>query len=159
MENKSFRNWFAEAVQMFSARNTALQIGTLPCRLVKGSLEVCLITSRGGGRWIIPKGWPEPGLSHVEIAAQEAWEEAGLTGSVHPNMYATYLASKNIEPGIEIPVRMDVYLLANPNQAKKFPELGQRKVKWLTIEKAVERVDESGLKDVLNKLNMEGMPT
>ena len=155
METKSIRNWFAEAVQIFSARNTALQIAALPYRTSKGSLEVCLITSRGGGRWIIPKGWPEPGLSHAEIAAQDAWEEAGLTGSIQPDLYASYGASKSIEPAVDLPVRMDVYLLENPIQAKKFPELGQRKVKWLTIEEAAERVDESGLREVLLKLNSD----
>ena len=144
---------------MFSARNSALQIGALPCRESKGSLEVCLITSRGGGRWIIPKGWPETDLSHVEVAAQEAWEEAGLTGPVRPDLYASYSASKALEPGVGIPVRMDVYLMINPKQAKKFPELGERKIKWLPIVKAAERVDESGLKDVLIKLKTEGLPT
>jgi len=155
---KSIRNWFADVVELFSARNTLLQIGALPCRSGKGSLEVCLITSRRGGRWIIPKGWPEPGLSHAEIAAQEAWEEAGLTGSVHPDLYASYVTTKGIEPGIDIPVRMDVYLLANPSQAKKFPELGQRKIKWLTIDRAVERVDNDSLRDVLIKLKNDGLP-
>ncbi len=155
METKSIRNWIAEAMQIFSARNTALQIGALPYRTGRGTLEVCLITSRGGGKWIIPKGWPEPGLSHAEIAAQEAWEEAGLTGSVQSNLYASYTASKTIEPGVELPVRMDVYLLENPGQAKKFPELGQRKVKWLTIEEAAERVDDNGLKEVLFKLGSD----
>lgn len=159
VEYKSIRGWFSEAAQMFSARNSALQIGALPCRRRKGLLEVCLITSRGGSRWIIPKGWPETNLSHVEIAAQEAWEEAGLTGSIHPNLYASYAASKELEPGIWIPVRMDVYLLTSPKQAKKFPELGQRKIKWLAIDKAAERVDESGLRDVLIKLKTEGLPT
>lgn len=159
MEYKSIRGWFSEAAQMFSARNSALQISALPCRTSKGLLEVCLITSRGGGRWIIPKGWPETDLSHVEIAAQEAWEEAGLTGSISPNLYASYGASKQFEPGVGIPVRMDVYLLINPKQAKKFPELGQRKIKWLTVDKAAERVNESGLRDVLSKLKTEGLPT
>ena len=144
---------------MFSARNSALQIGALPCRTSKGLLEVCLITSRGGGRWIIPKGWPETDLSHVEIAAQEAWEEAGLTGTIHPDLYASYAASKQFEPGVGIPVRMDVYLLINPKQSKKFPELGQRKIKWLTMDKAIERVDESGLRDVLSRLKSDGLPT
>lgn len=144
---------------MFSARNSALQIGALPCRTSKETLEVCLITSRGGGRWIIPKGWPESDLSHVEIAAQEAWEEAGLTGTIQPDLYASYAASKQFEPGVGIPVRMDVYLLINPKQVKKFPELGQRKIKWLTIGKAIERVDESGLRDVLIKLKSDGLPT
>lgn len=159
MEYRSIRGWFSEAAQMFSARNSALQISALPCRTSKGLPEVCLITSRGGGRWIIPKGWPETDLSHVDIAAQEAWEEAGLTGLISPNLYASYGASKQFEPGVGIPVRMDVYLLINPKQAKKFPELGQRKIKWLTIDKAAERVDESGLRDVLIKLKTEGLPT
>jgi 8-oxo-dGTP pyrophosphatase MutT (NUDIX family) len=159
VEYRSIRGWFSEAAQMFSARNSALQISALPCRTSKGLPEVCLITSRGGGRWIIPKGWPETDLSHVDIAAQEAWEEAGLTGLISPNLYASYGASKQFEPGVGIPVRMDVYLLINPKQAKKFPELGQRKIKWLTIDKAAERVDESGLRDVLIKLKTEGLPT
>lgn len=158
MEYKSIRNWFSGAAQMFSARNSALQISALPCRTDDGSLQVCLITSRGGGRWIVPKGWPEADLSHVEVAAQEAWEEAGLTGTVSPDLYASYPATKELEPGIGIPVRIDVYLLINPKQAKKFPELGQRKIKWLSIDKAAERVDEAGLKNVLLKLQSEGLP-
>jgi len=143
---------------MFSARNSALQISALPCRTKNGSLEVCLITSRGGGRWIVPKGWPEADLNHIEVAAQEAWEEAGLTGTVSPDLYASYAAKKELEPGIGIPVRIDVYLLINPRQAKKFPELGQRRIKWLAIDKAAERVDEDGLKNVLLKLQSEGLP-
>ncbi|MEO9876236.1 MAG: NUDIX hydrolase [Anderseniella sp.] len=158
MEYKSIRDWFSGAAQMFSARNSALQISALPCRTNNGSLEVCLITTRGGGRWIVPKGWPETELSHVEIAAQEAWEEAGLTGTVSADLYASYPATKELEPGIGIPVRIDVYLLINPKQAKKFPELGQRKMKWLTIGKAAERVDEPGLKSVLLRLQTEGLP-
>lgn len=144
---------------MFSARNTALQIGALPCRMRAGALEVCLITSRGGGRWIIPKGWPEAKLSHAEIAAQEAWEEAGLKGEIRHDRYASYVASKDLEPGFEIPVRMDVYLLLNPKQAKEFPELGQRKVKWLKIDKAIERADDVGLRNLLIKLESTGLPS
>ena len=158
MEYKSIRDWFSGAAQMFSARNSALQISALPCRTKNGSLEVCLITSRGGGRWIVPKGWPEADLNHIEVAAQEAWEEAGLTGTVSPDLYASYAATKELEPGIGIPVRIDVYLLINPRQAKKFPELGQRRIKWLAIDKAAERVDEDGLKNVLLKLQSEGLP-
>lgn len=155
MEIKSIRNWIAEAAQVFSARHTALQIGTLAFRNRERQLQVCLITSRGGGRWIIPKGWPEADLSHPEIAAKEAWEEAGLTGLVRPDMFASYMSSKNIEPGIVLPVRMNIYLLANPRQAKEFPELGQRKVKWVTVKEAVARVDDSGLQEVLTNLGTE----
>ena len=75
-----------------------------------------------------------------------------------PELYASYAASKDIEPGVAIPVRMDVYLLINPEQAKKFPERGQRSIEWLAIEEAAERVDDSGLANVLNRLKSEGLP-
>ncbi|MGI9511987.1 MAG: NUDIX hydrolase [Anderseniella sp.] len=158
MEYKVIRDWFSGAVQMFSSRNSALQISALPCRIKKGALEVCLITSRGGGRWIAPKGWPETNMAHVEIAAQEAWEEAGLTGEILPDLYASYMATKQLEPDVGIPVRIDVYLMVNPKQAKQFPEQGERKIKWLDMDSAIERVDESGLKDVLIKLQTGGLP-
>jgi hypothetical protein len=34
------------------------QFAVLPWRLEKGKVKVCLVTSRGTGRWILPKGWP-----------------------------------------------------------------------------------------------------
>ena len=40
------------------------------------------ITSRNGKRWVIPKGWIDPGQTAGETALQEAWEEAGLTGAL-----------------------------------------------------------------------------
>lgn len=42
--------------------------------------KICLISSRNGRRWIIPKGCMEGGCTSGEIALQEAWEEAGLAG-------------------------------------------------------------------------------
>lgn len=62
-----------------SWRNHELrQIGALPFFLnANDGLDVCLVTSRGGGRWIIPKGNPIPGLAPHEVASKEALEEAG----------------------------------------------------------------------------------
>ena len=42
--------------------------------------RICMVTSRSGKRWVVPKGRLEPGKSAGEIALQEAWEEAGLAG-------------------------------------------------------------------------------
>jgi len=46
-------------------------------RTTKKKVQVLLVTSRGTGRWLLPKGWQVPGKSLAESAAQEAWEEAG----------------------------------------------------------------------------------
>ena len=52
------------------------QIGALPLILLEnGKVEVYLVTSRGGRRWIIPKGNPMRGLSACDVAALEAREE------------------------------------------------------------------------------------
>ena len=42
--------------------------------------RVCLVTSRTGRRWVIPKGRIDPGHTAAEAARIEAWEEAGLLG-------------------------------------------------------------------------------
>jgi len=55
-----------------------LQSGVLP---LTGD-GLMLITARRSGRWIIPKGHVEKGMTPAESAAKEAWEEAGITGRV-----------------------------------------------------------------------------
>ncbi|EDY82088.1 hydrolase, NUDIX family, putative [Verrucomicrobiia bacterium DG1235] len=44
--------------------------------------KVVLITSRTGARWIFPKGQPEKGRRMEKIAAEEAFEEAGIRGTI-----------------------------------------------------------------------------
>jgi 8-oxo-dGTP pyrophosphatase MutT (NUDIX family) len=52
--------------------------------------RVVLITARKSDRWIIPKGYVEKGLSLADSAAKEAYEEAGLLGSVHCQSVGEY---------------------------------------------------------------------
>src|SRR5437763_16190837 len=66
------------------------QAAALP---LKGS-KACVITSSNGKRWIIPKGLIEPGQAAGEAALQEAWEEAGLVGTLHPEPVGSYLYEK-----------------------------------------------------------------
>jgi 8-oxo-dGTP pyrophosphatase MutT (NUDIX family) len=59
------------------------QIGALPLIFdAHGRPDLCLVTTRGGRRWIIPKGNPIAGLAPPEVAEREAFEEAGLLGAV-----------------------------------------------------------------------------
>ena len=60
------------------------QFGALCYRKAAGELQVLLITSRGTGRWIVPKGWPVRGQTPAGSALIEAYEEAGVRGVVHP---------------------------------------------------------------------------
>ena len=64
------------------------QIAVLPYRFggpdKDGPTEILLVTSRGTGRWVVPKGNPLTGLDRHASAAVEAEEEAGVIGAVCP---------------------------------------------------------------------------
>ena len=64
--------------------NLPLQTGALPWRISGKTIEILLVTGRRSGQWTIPKGWPMPGKTLAEAAAQEAFEEAGVEGTVDP---------------------------------------------------------------------------
>ena len=59
-------------------RPKRLQVAALCYRGEGDKTEVLIVSSRGTGRWIIPKGWPIRGLTSAQAALQEAWEEAGV---------------------------------------------------------------------------------
>jgi 8-oxo-dGTP pyrophosphatase MutT (NUDIX family) len=60
-----------------------LQFAALPWRVSDiGLREVMLLTTRETHRLTIPKGWPMKGRKPAEVAAQEAYEEAGLIGQI-----------------------------------------------------------------------------
>jgi 8-oxo-dGTP pyrophosphatase MutT (NUDIX family) len=116
------------------------QIAALPVEFAgNGSLQLYLVTSRGGGRWIIPKGNPIPGLAAHEVAAQEAFEEAGLVGQVMPVCIGTFEfdRARRIEDSSCL---VDVYPLFVERQVSKFDEKGQRRVVRCDLETALSMV-------------------
>jgi 8-oxo-dGTP pyrophosphatase MutT (NUDIX family) len=60
-----------------------VQFAALPFQIAEdGRARVMLMTSRETQRWVIPKGWPMRGRKPREVAAREAFEEAGLVGRI-----------------------------------------------------------------------------
>jgi CYTH domain-containing protein/8-oxo-dGTP pyrophosphatase MutT (NUDIX family) len=58
------------------------QIGVLPYIFKDGKLQVLIITSSSGNRWIVPKGRQEPEMTPHEVALMEAVEEGGVLGTI-----------------------------------------------------------------------------
>ena len=130
------------------------QVGALPVRGNAGAYEVLLITSRDSGRWIIPKGWPMKGKKDHDAAAQEAFEEAGVRGRIHQHPMGAYAYEKRLGSDTTEPVRVMVYLLEVREEVNRWPERTQRRREWMTATKAVKLVVETGLAEILARLNI-----
>ena len=103
--------------------------------------RVCLVTSSSGTRWVIPKGHLEPGKTAGEIALQEAWEEAGLVGSLQPEPVGSYLYEKFGKV-----YHVTVFLLQVTEAVDRWPEKGVRKRSWVEPSTALKRIQEKGLR-------------
>jgi 8-oxo-dGTP pyrophosphatase MutT (NUDIX family) len=128
------------------------QYAALCWRLHRGHVEVLLITSRDTGRWVTPKGWPMDGMDPAEAAAREAWEEAGVTGEVEPDVLGFYSYDKVLKPGQSLPCVVAVYPLRVGELADKFPERKERRRKWFSAAKAARKVAEPELRELLANL-------
>lgn len=129
-----------------------IQTGALPWRLgSKNSIEVLLVTSRGSGRWTIPKGWPMPGKSLAEAAAQEAYEEAGVRGTIDPRPLGRFRHVKQMSVAGDVEVDIVVHPLWVDFELDKFPEFGQRKRKWFKAKEAAKQVDSPELSELIRQ--------
>lgn len=132
---------------LFGRRPPAMQVGAV-CRCVLTG-EVVLITSRGTGRWVIPKGWPMEGKTLPAAAATEAWEEAGVEGRMHETELGRYRYDKEQDRGYSVPVEVRVFLMDAEREQGSFPESSQRRRRWFAPQDAARLVAEPGLREIL----------
>lgn len=123
----------------------------------KSAPEILLITSRGTGRWVIPKGWPMNGKLAHAVAEREAYEEAGVKGKADVKPLGTYSYLKGLDSGLEIPCKVQVHALKVSGFANDYKEKGQRDMAWFSCEEAALRVMEPELKEMI--LAFEGRLT
>jgi 8-oxo-dGTP pyrophosphatase MutT (NUDIX family) len=129
-----------------------VQVAALPLTVGEdGVTRVLLLTSRETKRWVIPKGRPMKGRKPYEAAAQEALEEAGVTGQAKKKPIGTYTYFKRREAHFDV-CRVDVYLLMVAKQLKTWREKGQREFQWFTLGEAAELVQEPGLVALLRNV-------
>jgi 8-oxo-dGTP pyrophosphatase MutT (NUDIX family) len=121
------------------------QSGVIPFRLEEGKIQILLITSRSGKRWVIPKGIIEPDLSPQESAQKEAYEEAGVSGEISGESVGSY--SYNKWGGT---CTVKVFLLKVEKILEEWNESYFRTREWMSVEEAIKRVDEAKLKDIFS---------
>lgn len=152
--NSALNRVLRDFVAPMFRRPKGLQVAALCTRGSGDAKEVLLVTSRGTGRWIIPKGWPIRGLASPQAALQEAWEEAGVkeaTSGADP--IGTYGYDKITGSGLPLPVETLVYPVEVDALENDFPEAGQRERRWVSPTEAANLVDEPELKSILKVLS------
>lgn len=139
--------------RILTAAGRLLQVAALVYRKAGPSPEILLITSRGTGRWITPKGWPKAGKTLHDMALREAFEESGIRGTVNPDPIGQFDYMKYDLPAEAIPsFTVNVYAVEFDRMAKNWPERGQRISEWVSPTEAATRVDEPELKKLLLNL-------
>jgi 8-oxo-dGTP pyrophosphatase MutT (NUDIX family) len=123
------------------------QLAALPYRQVEGRLEVLLVTSRETRRWIIPKGWAEKGTKPHDMAAREAFEEAGVRGKVGKRPHGSYRYEKRLTAKRSVECEVE-------QELADWPEKGERERRWLSPSQAALDISESGLVAMLLSLGL-----
>lgn len=123
------------------------QSGVIPFWVRKKEIQIMLVTSRSGKRWVIPKGTIESDLSALESAEKEAFEEAGVLGKAHARAIGKYQYNK--WGGT---CTVEVFLLEVKKVLQEWPESQLRQREWLKVEGAIRRVDEKTLKKIIRRV-------
>ncbi|MEQ1509075.1 MAG: DUF47 family protein [Sphingopyxis sp.] len=116
---------------------------------VDAPVLVLLVTSRGTGRWVIPKGNVSLGVPPHVAAAQEAEEEAGVRGATCPMPLGSYRYRKLRANGASLMLDVDVFPFAVTEELADWKEAHERTRQWFTLGEAADLVDEADLSDLM----------
>jgi 8-oxo-dGTP pyrophosphatase MutT (NUDIX family) len=143
-----------ETAPVLKGRSCIMESGVLAFRRkASGATRVLLISKKRTKNWGIPKGRVSRQLSFAETAAKEAFEEAGVVGSISPGSVGMFRATKRI-PG-SLPQRIIevwVYLLEVTKTLPDWPEKGKRATRWVTCDVAARQLREPVLAKLCHRL-------
>lgn len=110
-------------------------------------IEILIITSSYQKNWTVPKGNIDKGYTASESAAKEAFEEAGITGTIlKPSIgffvYKKYKTLHNVK----------MFLFNVSEMLDDWPEKNFRKRKWVSLKKAGNKIRKKSLKELFEDL-------
>ena len=103
------------------------QAAAVPYRNRKERVEVALVTT-SRGKWIVPKGFVDPGEQPRDAAIREAEAEAGLLGVLARKPLGRYIQVKG-----DGPCQVDVYLMRVTEVLEHWPEDRLRRRRWMRV--------------------------
>jgi 8-oxo-dGTP pyrophosphatase MutT (NUDIX family) len=112
------------------------------CYQIRGGSIDFLLVRTNSGHWTFPKGSTEPGLTHAQAAALEAFEEAGVHGRMEEASFTQYVRRKQAngrrrsEKDLIVSAHLcEVRRLCQPQEPNRDPT-------WFPAEKAKRRLRE-----------------
>jgi 8-oxo-dGTP pyrophosphatase MutT (NUDIX family) len=127
-----------------------LQVAAIPIRKLNAQAQVLLVTTRGRGAWIVPKGWPAADHSAGESAQREAYEEAGVAGRIEPHSLGAFMYWKRAGKKRTY-FQVHAFVLRAETLLVDWPERGTRKRCWFTPKNAAKLVSNPELGDLILK--------
>jgi 8-oxo-dGTP pyrophosphatase MutT (NUDIX family) len=128
------------------------QYAALPVMESGGSRQVLLVTSRGTGRWIIPKGHPEKRMKPGAVARLEALEEGGVSGTIGNTPLGRYRSTKRLGSGKLVPCEVIVFRLQVTEHLASWKEDQERRRLWVPLEQAPKIVEDGELAAFIERL-------
>jgi 8-oxo-dGTP pyrophosphatase MutT (NUDIX family) len=134
------------------------QVAAVCYRVRPGGIEFLLVRTNSG-HWTFPKGKAEPGLTHAQAAALEAFEEAGVHGRMEEASFAWYVRRKRGDlrdsaRSTRKPGEEELSVQAHLCQVSRLepPQESNRHPTWFSTEKAKRRLQEDRSPDFAAEL-------
>jgi 8-oxo-dGTP pyrophosphatase MutT (NUDIX family) len=131
------------------------QVAAVCYRVRRGDIEFLLVRTNSG-HWTFPKGGAEPGLTHAQAAALEAFEEAGVHGRMEEASFARYVRRKGgaTRNSAEKSTRKELAVQAHLCEVLRLdpPQERNRNPSWFSAEKAKRRLREDRTPDFAAEL-------
>jgi len=121
-----------------SEKKPRKQSGVIPYRKnSKGEIEILLIRTTHAGKWGLPKGGIEKGMTAVDSALKEAMEEAGVLGK--PKDFVDIMRYVKGSTGRD--QHVEWFIMKVQRMLTEYDEAATRERKWFKAEKATRKLD------------------
>jgi len=134
------------------------QVAAVCYRVRRSDIEFLLVRTNSG-HWTFPKGKAEPGLTHAQAVALEAFEEAGVHGRMEETSFAQYVRrkSRDARNGMRSagkPAQEELAVQAHLCEVSRLepPQESNRRPTWFPPEKAKRRLQEDRSPDFAAEL-------
>ncbi|GAA0290458.1 NUDIX hydrolase [Rhodovulum strictum] len=135
---------------------TGNEIAALPMRWSSnGTLHVLMVTARGSGRWVMPKGWRFDGGTPWKTAETQALDRAGVVGHVGINPIGRYSYDRIMPDGAVMTCDVEVFPMVVERLRSDWKNRRTRKRRWFEVSAAASQVNEPELAALLRTLSVK----